>query len=150
MYLNDVIVDAVRKHIHIHEILDGWCKKTKMCKVCAQTAGVVLIIRTYTRVHVSSYRVSVSPAAVIRHELTQALTWHCLYSVRHVDHRRRRSRTSAVPVRSRPRHLGRDTAGGARRQAATAASVCSDTKQRGIQLSLLIRHLDRLTAVFLG
>jgi hypothetical protein len=61
--------------------------------------GVVLIIRAYTRVYVSSYRVSVSPAVVIRHELTQALTWHCLYSVRHVDHRRRRSWTSAVPAR---------------------------------------------------
>jgi hypothetical protein len=117
--------------------------------------GVVLIILAYTRVHVSSCRVSVSPAVVIRHELTQALTWHCLYSVRPVDHRRRRSLTSAVPahrivLRSRPRHLGRDTGGGARRQAATAASVCSNTKQRGLQLSLLTRHLDRLTAVFLG
>jgi hypothetical protein len=117
--------------------------------------GVVLIIRAYTRVHVSSYRVSVSPAIVIRHELTQALTWHCLYSVRHVDHRRRRSRTSAVParrivLRSRPRHPCKDTGGGARRQAATAASVCSDTKQMGLQLSLLTRHLVRLTAVYLG
>jgi hypothetical protein len=112
------------------------------------------IIRAYTRVHVSSYRVSVS-AIVIRHELTQALTWHCLYSVRHVDHRRSRSRTSAISarrilLRSRPRHLGWNTGGGARRQAETAASVCSNIKQRGLQLSLLTRHLDRLTAVFLG
>jgi hypothetical protein len=50
----------------------------------------------------------------------------------------------------RPRHLGRDTGGGAGRQAAIAASVCSNTKQRGLQLSLLTRHLERLTAVFLG
>jgi hypothetical protein len=28
---------------------------------------------------------------LIRRKLTPALPWHCLYSVRHVDHRRRRS-----------------------------------------------------------
>jgi hypothetical protein len=42
------------------------------------TVGVAQIIRAYNRVHMSSYRVSVSPAVVIRHELTQSLTWHCL------------------------------------------------------------------------
>jgi hypothetical protein len=83
-------------------------------------------------------RVCVPSSSLIRNELTQALTWHCLYSARHVDHRRRRSRTSAAParrivLRRRPRHLDRDTGGGAGRQAATAASVCSNTKQRGLQ-----------------
>jgi hypothetical protein len=102
---------------------------------CA-SVGVVMIIRAYTRVHVSSYRVSVSTAVVIRHELTQALTWHCLYSLRHVDRRRRRSRTSAVPprriiLRRRPRHLGRGTGRRSRRQAATAARVCSNTINKG-------------------
>jgi hypothetical protein len=34
------------------------------------SVGVVLIIHAYTRVHVSSYRVPVSPAVVTRHEPT--------------------------------------------------------------------------------
>jgi hypothetical protein len=104
----------------IFTLREPFCFKD-ICISILTLVGVVLIIRAYTRVHVSSYRVSVSPVVVIRNELTQALTWHCLYSVRHVDHRRRRSRTSAVParrivLRRRPRHLGKDTGGGARRQ----------------------------------
>jgi hypothetical protein len=78
--------------------------------------------------------------------LPQALTWLCLSRIRHVDHRRIRLRTSAVPARrielgKRPQHLGRSTRGVARRQAGTAAS------EPMLQLSILIRHLDQLTVV---
>jgi hypothetical protein len=48
-----------------------------------RVVGVALIIHAYTRVHVSSYRVPVSPAVVTRHEPTAGT--HLAWSL-HVRH----------------------------------------------------------------